>query len=80
MCMGDHGIFFSAERRAVVFAAIEIAHAWTLGSVAKQRGCCVVIERMSGVVLHWTLETARSDHRSAPWGMAGDLDSILRSE
>lgn len=65
MCMGDHGIFFYAER-VVVFAAIEIAHAWTLGLRRGQRGCCVVIERMSGVVLHWTLESQQDlDHRSA---------------
>lgn len=63
--MGDHGIFFSAERRVVVFAAIEIAHAVNFRLRRGQRAA-VVIERMSGVVLHWTLESQQDlDCRSA---------------
>ena len=50
----------------MVFGVIGIAHTWTLELRRGQRGCCVVIERMSGVVLHWTLESQQDlDHRSA---------------
>ena len=68
MGIGDHVFVFVffCGKRVVVFGALEIAHARTLGLRRGQRGCCVVIERMSGVVLHWTLESQQDlDHRSA---------------